>query len=359
MTQIIGGHNLGLQFGSYTILNRNDTTGKGTLGHGAQPLVNVANGNLVFMERDAYLPSLGEDFDLVRTYNSRGEGTGWTYSTNVTLVAHQDSPIAGGNVTGYTVTYGDGTSFDLNYDSSRQVWVSKDGAGAFETLQSLAKAAADGATYIVTRADQSQYRFDKNYNLLAIVDTNAVSTTFTYQGGKLTRVNDDAGHVITLNYAGLGTLASITDEAGVTLVSYGYTNSQLTSVTDRHGHVTVYHYNSNGLIDSITMPDRQTVNGVVQQFAARTVSFQYQSVSWDDHPYNLTPFDKGNQWVLTQITDAEGGVTSCEYGFVFGNGLAPNDRDLAFKPFRPPIPVRVQNAVLSKPPASRSTPLSP
>src|SRR5258706_1620886 len=331
MTQIIGGHNLGLQFGSYTILNRNDTTGKGTLGHGEQSLVNIANGNLLLQDRDAYLPSFGQDFDLVRTYNSRGTGSGWTFSTNVTLEAHQDSLAAGGNQTDYTITYGDGTAFDLNYDNNKKLWISSDGAGAFETLQALTKAASDGASYIVTRADQSQYRFDKNYNLLAIVDTNAVSTTFTYQGGKLTKVNDDTGHVITLNYAGLGTLANITDEAGVTLVQYGYASGRLTSVTDRDGHITTYHYNNNGLLDSITLPDKQVVNGVTQQFATRTVSFQYQSVSWDDHPHNITDFDKGNQWVLTQITDANGEVTSFEYDFKFATGLAPNDRDLAFK----------------------------
>ena len=35
MTQIIGGHNLGLLFdGSFTLLNRNDQTGSGTIGHG-------------------------------------------------------------------------------------------------------------------------------------------------------------------------------------------------------------------------------------------------------------------------------------------------------------------------------------
>jgi hypothetical protein len=71
MTQIIGGHNLGLQFGSYTILNATTTTGEGTLGHGAQSLVNIANGNLFFQDRDAFLPSFGDDFDLIRTYNSR------------------------------------------------------------------------------------------------------------------------------------------------------------------------------------------------------------------------------------------------------------------------------------------------
>src|SRR4029078_1725228 len=43
-------------------------------------------------------------------------------------------------------------------------------------------------------------------------------------------------------------------------------------------------------------------------------------------------FDKGNAWVLTQITDSMGGVTSFDYNFQFATSVAANDRDLAFKP---------------------------
>jgi YD repeat-containing protein len=63
-------------------------------------------------------------------------------------------------------------------------------------------------------------------------------------------------------------------------------------VTDRDGHVTIYRYNSNGLLESITLPDKQVVNGQLQTFTARTVSFQYQQVSWDDHPHFVTDFDR-------------------------------------------------------------------
>jgi len=80
MTQIIGGHNLGLLFGSYSILNRNDQTSRGTMGHGVQSFANVSNGNLLLQERDINLPSAGDDFDLIRTYNSRDNHPArWTW----------------------------------------------------------------------------------------------------------------------------------------------------------------------------------------------------------------------------------------------------------------------------------------
>src|SRR5215831_7648822 len=278
-TQIIGGHNLGLQDSSTTILNRNDPTGNGTLGHGEQPYVNVSNGDLVVRQRDVFMPSRGPDFEVVRTYNSRGYLNGiapdWTLSTGVTLSSHQDKPADNGpTVTNYSAFYGDGSEAHFAFDSSRNLWVSTDGAGAYETLNVLGTAAADGAKYVLTRADQTQFRFDKNFVLLSNVDTNGVRMDYVYQGGKLQQVLDDTGHVITFNYSGLGTLSSISDETGVTLVSYGYSQGNLASVTDRYGHVTTYSYDAqNGLLSRITLPSQQTVNGQVQTYDAREMTF--------------------------------------------------------------------------------------
>src|SRR5262245_27834726 len=337
-TQIIGGHNLGLQDSSATILNRSDPTGNGTLGHGEQPYVNVSNGDLVVRQRDVFLPSQGPDFELVRTYNSRGYlngiGKNWTLSTGVTLSSHQDKPASGnGTLTNYTALYGDGSEAHFAFDSGRNLWVSTDGAGAYETLNVLNKADADGAKYVLTRADRTQFRFDNNFVLLSNVDTNGVRMDYIYQGGKLQQVRDDNGHVITFNYDGLGTLISISDETGVTLVRYGYSQGNLTSVTDRFVHVTTYTYDSqNSLLSRITLPSQQTVNGQVQTFDAREMSFTYERINWYDHPHVITPFDQGFAFVIKSVTDALGGVTSFDYAFMFSSvPLDPSDRDIAFK----------------------------
>src|SRR5688572_22203750 len=89
MTSIIGGYDTGLLDSSLFLLNRNDKTGEGTAGHGEDLYVNVSNGNLVVMHKDAFLPSQGEDYLFARTYNSRGtwidkDGQGW--SNNSTML---------------------------------------------------------------------------------------------------------------------------------------------------------------------------------------------------------------------------------------------------------------------------------
>src|SRR5262245_46051130 len=110
MTIVIGGHGLGLQDSSLGLLNRNDTTSNGTLDQRMQAFANVANGNLIIQERDVFLPSRGDDFNLVRTYNSRGaiggSTDGWSYSTAVSLSFHQDKPANNGSsITNYVATY--------------------------------------------------------------------------------------------------------------------------------------------------------------------------------------------------------------------------------------------------------------
>ena len=88
MPSIIGGYDTGLFDSSLFLLNRNDRTAQGTAGHGEELYVNIANGNLVVMHKDAFLPSQGEDYMLVRTYNSRGtwnqrDGMGWSNNSTV------------------------------------------------------------------------------------------------------------------------------------------------------------------------------------------------------------------------------------------------------------------------------------
>jgi hypothetical protein len=199
-TSLIGGHDLGLLDSSATLLNRNDRTGAGTLGHGEQTNVNVSDGDLVVQEVDAFLPSRGADFQLVRTYNSRGKlggaaNWGWTWSTAIALEKHNDKKIGqSGNLTNYTLTLGDGSQLHFDFDATRNLWVSTDGAGAYATLQD-----ASGGGFTVTRADQTQINFDKNFTLLSIVDQNGVRIAFDYQGNRLTRVRDDTGHIITFS----------------------------------------------------------------------------------------------------------------------------------------------------------------
>ena len=182
---IIAGHNLGLGDTSARLLNRNDPLGNGSLDKNQSAFINVANGNLVVQEQDVLLTSQGDDFKLLRTYNSRGklggsDNWGWTWSTGITLSKHLDK-VAGKTIDAYEIIYGDGSSRHFDYDSARALWVATDGAGAFETLAvAVNKPRVGDTTYTVTRADRSVVTFDKTFALLSVVDSNGVRMDYDY-----------------------------------------------------------------------------------------------------------------------------------------------------------------------------------
>jgi YD repeat-containing protein len=294
MASVIGGAGTGLLDSSLYLLNRNDRTREGETGHGEQLYVNIANGALVVAHQDAFMPSRGEDFALIRTYNSRGNwntnvGQGFTLSAFLELSQITNNKIS--------LINPDTSEFLFNWDAARQAYVSVDGPGAYEHIVQDKKA----KTYILTRSDQSRYTFDINGDLLRSEDTNGNVMTYSRQGGKLKSIQDDTGHLITLVYKG-SDLTEIRDEAEGTLVRYEYGNGgRLVSVTDREGHITRYSYFTNGYLESVTHPSNSATGE-----AARTIRFTY-----DPNPID----SNGQTRLLRTITDAEGGVTYFEYQF--------------------------------------------
>src|SRR5205085_4111741 len=118
------------------------------------------------------------DFNLIRTYNSRDKTHpgNWTFSFNVSMRRHDDELLTTPNPPGpnppgnapstkvhdYSVFYGDASESDFVYNSARGLWISTDGAGAYETLV-VAANNKDLVQYTVTRANRSVYRFDKDF----------------------------------------------------------------------------------------------------------------------------------------------------------------------------------------------------
>ena len=109
---LVGGSETGLLDTSVTQLNRNERSANDTTGADEALYVNVANGNLIIQHRDAYLPSFGADYDLVRTYNSRGvpsdahqhDDARWFFSTGMRLDVRN-----GSQGRHFEVEYGDGS----------------------------------------------------------------------------------------------------------------------------------------------------------------------------------------------------------------------------------------------------------
>ena len=170
MATIIGGNGTGTLDSSLYLLNRNDTTGAGTAGHGEQVYINVSNGNLVLDHLDQFLPSETNNFLTLRTYNSQGQfgasdGEGW----NLTEFS-QLSVITPGQI---VVLNGDGSQFTFNYDPESRVYRSVDGAGAYETISFNSR----NGTYSLVQSNQTVVTYDFSGRLLQSQDTNGNTVT--------------------------------------------------------------------------------------------------------------------------------------------------------------------------------------
>ena len=325
---VVAGNELGLQDTTLNAQNRQDLLGNVGLDNGSGLFINVATGNLVYTHQDSFLPSRGQDFDLIRTYNSRGTSSDpgqandarWTLSTTITLKARNSD-----GQTYYEVSYGDGSVYEYYFDEPSGLYVTTDGEGAYETL-AITSYKDDGVTpnsFGVTRADNSVLHFDKLGNLTKWTDANGVFMEFFYQSNRLVRVEDDTGHTVNYNYV-KGTLVSITSTSAPTeedpdgaenvLVEYRYDKGLLREVVDRQGHVTRYFYNKDNLLERIELPAEQGD----KTFDARSITFTYASV-------NTTGGKGDNTPIIASVTDAEGNVTRFSYEFVGNSGKGKNN----------------------------------
>ncbi len=341
MAIIIGGHEAGILDTSLPILNRGDRTRATGPGGGEQIYINVANGNLSIQKRDIFMPSQGQDFDLVRTYNSRPvsayevrlEDARWPRTHNIFLNVRY---FGGEKV--WEVTYSDGTVMDFRYDEDEDIYVSTDGAGAYETLVDLGVNGGDASvpTHIVTRADQSTLTFNKHGLLLKWEDTNGVKIEYEYDAERLIKVIDDDGHVFNYIYGNGNNLDRIEHSELGTLVEYLYDTAhggddRMSDVIDRRGHRTEYYYNVDGFLSRLVLPEQQVgkqfingelIDGPVENFATREFRFEYEPppVDWTG---------SGNKQLLTKIIAPDGSETTFEYDLDVGNNGTQPDQSKA------------------------------
>ena len=294
MANIIGGNGTGTLDSSLYLLNRNDTTGAGTAGHGEQVYINVANGNLVIDHLDQFLPSETNGFLSLRTYNSRGgidtaAGDGWMLNEFSHL-----SVITAGEI---VVLNGDGSQFTFKFDSSSGLYKSVDGAGAYETISFNART----GTYSLTQSNQTVLTYDLGGRLRQSRDTNGNTIDYDYDlFSRLSAISDDSGHRLSFIYE-LGNLTRIQDESGTVFARYEYFGDELVSATDRAGETTGYTYYLDGNLRSVTLP------GTLGE-PDRTLFFTYTAGP--------------NGPLVSSFTDAQGNVTRFQYNFtvdIFGH----------------------------------------
>jgi len=185
MVAIVAGQGLGLFNTSGGVLGGAGQLGVGAQGRsGEKVLVNASTGNLVVQQQDEWLVGVGPDVGVGRTYNSLGGGTDDNGDNWRLGLSRRITGLVGTvNTAGSAITRvgEDGAEVVYSWDATRAAYVSKNGAGSFDTL-SLA-----GGFWTWTDGDT---QVKETYQVVSGVDA------------KLLRVVDPDGNKIELTYGG-------------------------------------------------------------------------------------------------------------------------------------------------------------
>ena len=261
MVGIVAGNSLGLSSTSLGVLNGGVHNPSAAVGRGKDyAYVNSVTGNLVIQRNDDLIVGLGSDTSVLRTYNSQGQldddnADNWRIGFYRSVKALSGTV----NTAGSSVVRvdADGAETLYRYDSIRQAYVSKDGAGAYDTLA-------------FSDADNSWTWNDGASTSVEIYGWDGTT-------GKLQTENDAEGN----------------------LVSYAYNGNLLTTVTNASGESTHLEYTGNNL----TQIKNVYVNG--QQSVL--VRYQYDSLDrLSQVIVDLTPED-------SSIADGKTYVTNYTY----------------------------------------------
>lgn len=233
-------------------------------------------------------------------------GRRWTHIYTTHIVRSGDGRTA-------AVMWGDGITSVYDVPSSITGAYSKQGQPNGDLLVCMPNLAL-----VLTRRDQTVYRFDASGTLQQIVSPQGNSANLTYQNGRLDRVTDQgSGRYLRFDYftsgADAGRINTVTDNAGRS-VSYLYTNGDLTTFTDVAGGTRQFTYHPGSLMWTATDQCGDTFitnlydaqNRVIQQKDGRAaasgqnyfITFAYQDQTIG-----------GVDYLQTTVTDRMGHVT--------------------------------------------------
>jgi YD repeat-containing protein len=346
---IVAGSGLGLLNTSLKILGSSGVLGQSALGQGSsRAFVNAVSGNLVLQMQDAQLAGRGLDLYALRTYNSLGmpndgNGDGWRWAYEQT-VKFQGLGTPAQPQPGDTVirTAGDGHETTYIWSAARAAYISTEGGGARDELRYDSAPGewvwTDGSSRVMER-----YSYAPGPNttgrLVTRTDTSGNSVVLTYDGGRLTAIQDSASQQeLRLIYGlfngstrlqRLETRALIDDASGratATLggalprVKYGYDNSgRLSTVTadltpadgsiaDGVVFVTTYTYDGTTTrIASVTQSDGTSVFFTYDAGRIRAVRDQ-SGATGTQQVFTYSPETNS-----TAITDGNGQVWTYRY----------------------------------------------
>ncbi|WP_435110652.1 RHS repeat-associated core domain-containing protein [Nocardiopsis synnemataformans] len=269
--------------------------------------VNTHNGNLVVRHRNLTMAGTGLDLSVSSFYNSEPLYGGWSLShgQDVGLRIYSNGIFFQGP-SGYC------EEFDIEEDGS---FTPPPGLNAeLEELSNGHYALTfhrgeyedqvwtfNANGWLYSQADRNgnthRMRYDTNWNLVSVVDTQDRVTTFDWDSGAIPTITDPVGETATSYASNEDGTSTLTDRAGQD-IEFGYHESEngpggrlLTSITDATGAVWKIAYNDDGDVASLTVPD-SSEDGA-------TTSYSYAESGWNNPE--------------TTVTDPEGGESTLEF----------------------------------------------
>jgi RHS repeat-associated protein len=229
--------------------------------------VNMVTGNLIHSERDIAIKGRGGlPIVFERWYNSKSAkdgplGYGWTHSFNHFLRFYG---LDGGSTA--KVSWTDGTGGERFFSTPNQT------SGNIATSAVFTGSAGIYAT--LTRLADGTYRLTERSGMVYVFESVNATATDTQQKARLLSITDRNGNAMTLSYAAIagctGTyVCKVTDSLGRAL-TFTYNGSRISQIQDFTGRTWQYLYDTNG--DLVTFKNPLAVAG-----SQNPVAYQYYS----------------------------------------------------------------------------------
>lgn len=340
MVAIVTGSRLGLEQTSAWVLGSRGQIGQSSFGRGGENVfVNAATGNLIVTNQDEFLIGQGPDNAISRAYNSQGALDGDTNDGWRMGVSNVQGLNGGVNVAGSYLFRRDrdGSLVSYHYDTARGLYLSKEGAGAYDTISYEYDAVQGGNAWMWQDGDTGLKEF---YNVAhnkiqRSVDRDGNSLTFTYTGaGLVSRITTQDGAYTDFTWSGsnLTQLVSTYRDPNApanwltqTRTRYAYDGqNRLASVTvdltptdntiaDGRTYVTTYTYDGTSMrVKTISQTDGSRIEIDYETTGAYRVTEIRQIVA--EGVTRKTRFDYDyTASRITRITDASDQVTLLEH----------------------------------------------
>lgn len=276
MVAIVSGNSLGLELTSLRTLGQQGSVGTAAHGRGGESVyVNAANGNLVLQDRDDLLVTRGPDVEVLRTYNSQGlldddNGDNWTDGVAPLPLLLSGTLNAAGST--LTRTDRDGSAAVYAWDSTRALYVTTEGDGAYDTLKYVAadnqvewtdgptgateRYAASGPMRMASRRDAAgnavTFAYDAQGRLATSTAANGDVTWYDRSGGNVTQVRTVTAQgatsiVVRYAYDGSNRLATVSVDLGsgaayTTSYSYEGTSRRVSMLQQSDGTMLAFSY---------------------------------------------------------------------------------------------------------------------